>query len=264
MAYYFRLIRAFMSTAFQRETAFRANFVFNLLNSSLGLIINLSGLSILYGQIDSLKGWTYPQALILLGVYSVVGTLLDINLWPSLNTMGGEDGEIWQGTFDFTLLKPVNTQFYVSFRSWDLWQFFDLLVGLIILGWGLYLLDLPVIPANLLWFLLMLFVAVILGYSILLILETGAFYYLGTPLTWFFSSIMSLSRYPITIYPGWIRIILTWIIPVAFMVTIPTQALVGTASIKLMASGILLAAILFWLSSLFFRRSLRRYTSASS
>lgn len=264
MKYYFRLIRAFIRTAFQRETAFRTNFFVNLLNSSLGLIINLAGLNILFGQVDSLQGWTYPQSLILLGVYSIVGTLLDINLWTSLNTMGGEDGEIWLGTFDFTLLKPVNTQFYVSFRSWDLWQFFELLVGLSILCWGLFLLDQPLNPAHLAWFLLMLIVALVVGYAILLILETGSFYYLGTPLTWFFSSIMNLSRYPVVIYPSWIRTILTWVIPVAFMVTVPTQALLGTASLRLMAAGIILAAILFWLSSVFFQRSLRRYSSASS
>ena len=265
MGHYLRLIRAFARTSFQRETAFSANFFISLFRTGLGLTADLAGLSILFDQVEIFHGWTYPQALTLLGFFLLISTLLDINLWISLNTIGGEDGEVWQGTFDFTLLKPINTQFYVSFCSWDLWMFFDLLIDLTVLGWGLSLLDQPINLGNMVWCLLMLGVAVSLSYSILLILETGAFYLdMGAPLTWIFSAFMTMGRYPVTIYPAWIRPILTWIIPVAFMATIPTQALIGTASIKMMISGVLVAVALFWLSSLFFRRSLRRYISASS
>ena len=264
MRYYLRLVRTFARVSFQAETAFRANFFINLFRSSLGLVANLAGLSILFSQVEVFNGWTYPQALTLLGFFSLINTLLDVNLWVSLNTIGGEDGEVWQGTFDFTLLKPLNTQFYVSFRSWDIWQFFDLVADLVILSWGIAHLQQPITLGNIVWCLLMLTVAIVLSYSILLVLETGSFYYLGAPLTWIFSAFMSMGRYPITIYPTWMRPALTWLVPVAFMATIPTQALIGTASIRLMVAGILVAAVSFWLSSLFFRRSLRRYSSASS
>lgn len=264
MAHYFRLIRAFLRTSFQRETAFRANFYIYLLNTSLSLIAGLAGLSILFGQVESFQGWTYAQALTLLGIFMLVGNLLDIVFWPSMNTIGGPDGEVWQGTFDFTLLKPLPTQFYISFRSWSLWSFFDLIPSLSILGWGIWQLDQPIQLANLFWFVLMLGVAVCLGYSIVLILETGVFYYLGAPLTWIFSAIMSMGRYPVAIYPAWIRTILTWIIPVSFMTTVPTQALIGTASAWTMAGGMALAVLLFGISSFFFKRSLKRYSSASS
>jgi ABC-2 type transport system permease protein len=264
VAYYLRLIRAFMRTSFQRETSFRSNFYINLLNTCLNLVTGLAGVSILFGQMESFQGWTYAQALTLLGVFMLVGTLLDINLWPSLNTMGGLDGEIWVGTFDFTLLKPVNTQFYISFRNWEFWQFVELVIDLAVLGWGVSLMGQGFTAVDLLWFLLMLLMAVVLGYAILLILETGAFYYLGAPLTWIFSAIMSMGRYPIGIYPGWIRLILTWIVPVGFMVTVPTQALIGTASPRMMLASIGMATVLFYLSALFFRRSLKRYASASS
>jgi ABC-2 type transport system permease protein len=73
-----------------------------------------------------------------------------------------------------------------------------------------------------------------------------------------------MGRYPVAIYPAWIRTILTWIIPVSFMTTVPTQALIGTASAWTMAGGMALAVLLFGISSFFFKRSLKRYSSASS
>jgi ABC-2 type transport system permease protein len=75
---------------------------------------------------------------------------------------------------------------------------------------------------------------------------------------------MYTGRFPIGIYPEWIRLLLTWVVPVGFMVTIPTQALLGSASPGLLAAGIGLAGLLFVAASAFFRRSLRKYASASS
>ena len=253
-----------MRFSIQREMAFSVNFYIRVLYSILFLVMGLAGVSILFGQVEDFQGWTYPQALTLLAVYMIFTSLLDLNLWPSLNTMGGMDGEVWRGSFDFTLLKPLNTQFLVSFRAWDMWQLIDLVIALVVLGRGLFLLGGQLTLGNILLFLLMLAVALILGYSILLVLETVVFYYTGVPLTWVFSSIMFTGRYPISIYPHWIRLLLTWVVPVGFMVTIPTQALIGTASPGMIVAGVGMAALLFLAASAFFHRSLRRYASASS
>ena len=262
--YHLRLIRSFIRLSVQREMAFQANFYIRLMYTILYLVMGLVGVSILFGQVESFQGWTYPQALTLLGVYMIFTALLDLTLWPSLNIMGGLDGEVWRGSFDFTLLKPLNTQFLVSFRAWDMWQLIDLVIALVVLGRGLFLLGGQLTLGNILLFLLMLAVALILGYSILLVLETVVFYYTGVPLTWVFSAIMFTGRYPIGIYPQWIRLLLTWIFPVGFMVTIPTQALLGTSAPGMLAAGAGMALLLYLAASAFFRRSLRKYVSASS
>ena len=46
------------------------------------------------------------------------------------------EGEVWTGRFDFTLLRPVNTQFLASFAHWRLFALFDLVLGLGVLGAG--------------------------------------------------------------------------------------------------------------------------------
>ena len=264
MRHHVRLIWAYFRTSLQRETAFQANFYINVMNTALGLFSGLAGITILFSQVETFQGWTYPQALALLGVFMTIGPLLNLFIWPSLNTLGDLGGEVWQGTFDFTLLKPVSAQFQITFRNWGLWEVVNLAVGLAVLGRALTLMGQSLTPSNLAAFIFSMVIAMLIGYSILLILTTGVFYYLGAPLSWVFGILIEMGRYPIGIYPYWIRLLLTWVIPVGFMTTIPTQVLVGQGQGVMLLSGAVLALLLLLVSSVFFRRSIKRYASASS
>jgi ABC-2 type transport system permease protein len=71
-------------------------------------------------------------------------------------------------------------------------------------------------------------------------------------------------RWPVSIYPGWLRFALTFIVPVAFAVTVPAQALAGTLTWQVLAGACVFAAALFAAARLFWKAGLRRYGSASS
>ena len=89
------------------------------------------GVVVLFGQVeDGAAAGTFASTLALLGVYLTVSALRGLFIGPSLDALAGMDGEIWSGKFDFTLLRPVNTQFLVSLRKWRLFALFDLLLGL--------------------------------------------------------------------------------------------------------------------------------------
>jgi ABC-2 type transport system permease protein len=250
--------------AFQQEAAFRANFVINLLNTALNFIVGIAGVAILFSQVETIQGWTFSQTLALLGIYLLVGALRDLCIGPSLDTLGGMDGDVWQGRFDFTLLKPVHTQFLVSVRHWRLWAVFDLILSLFILGKALVELGGQLSLFNLAAFLLALMVSVTIVYAILLLLVSGVFWYQGVPLIWIFGTVIQMGRYPVGIYPGWLKTMLTWIVPVGFITTVPVEALTGQASATILIGGIVLAVSLLLAASSFFRLSLRHYTSASS
>jgi ABC-2 type transport system permease protein len=113
-------------------------------------------------------------------------------------------------------------------------------------------------------FIAALLVSLLLVYSVLLILASAAFWYLGTPLMWIFDSLIQTGRYPVGIYPGFLRIVLTWVIPVGFIITVPAQALSGSPGIPALAGGAGLAVFMLSLSAVFFRSSLKKYSSASS
>jgi ABC-2 type transport system permease protein len=161
-------------------------------------------------------------------------------------------------------LKPLNTQFYVTFRSWRIYSLIDLVLGAGVIGLAASRASVPVSALNLLTFFVSLCAGVVVLYSLLLAFSALVFWSPGFLFTWVFDSLFQLARYPVGIYPPWLRIILTWIIPVGIITTIPAQALNGAAplSVILISAGV--AVVLFAAASRFFRFGLRRYTSASS
>ena len=73
-----------------------------------------------------------------------------------------------------------------------------------------------------------------------------------------------MARYPVGLYPGWLRLALTWVVPVGLITTLPAQALSGALAPGMLAGGSCLALGLFFGATVLFRRGLRRYASASS
>jgi ABC-2 type transport system permease protein len=264
MKYYGRLIWLFFRTSVQEEAAFRLNFAINILTTILNLGSGILGLLILFSQVETVQGWTFPQTLTLLAVYLFVLALRDLVIGPSMNALGGIDGEVWTGRFDYTLLKPAPLQFLVSVRKWRIWAVVDLLLSLIILAIALAHLQQTVTWLQAGLFVFSMLLALLILYAILLILASLSFWAQGVPLDFVFNSFIQLGRYPVGIYPEWLRLLLTWIVPVGFMTTIPIQLLTEDLSPGVLLSGTLLALFLFWLASHFFRASLHRYASASS
>jgi ABC-2 type transport system permease protein len=82
--------------------------------------------------------------------------------------------------------------------------------------------------------------------------------------TWVFDGLFQLARYPIGLYPGWTRFLLTWVIPVGVITTLPAQALTGKAVMPDLLAAIGLAFGLYLSASLLFKFNVKRYSSASS
>jgi ABC-2 type transport system permease protein len=259
-----RLITAFMQASFQEEAAYRANFFISLLTSLFNLVTGISGVVVIFSQVDSIQGWDLPSTMSLLGVYLIVSAIRGLFIGPSLESLSGMDGEIWTGAFDFTLLQPVNTQFLVSLRRWRWFASIDLLLGMGVLVVGVIRLGVSLSFGQLLSFLLTLLAGMLVLYAILLVFAALIFWSPGVLSTWVFDGIFQLGRYPMGMYPGWVKIILTWIIPVGVITTIPAQSLTGTLSNTGLFTSLGVSVLLIVLSSALFRVGLKRYTSASS
>jgi ABC-2 type transport system permease protein len=259
-----RLIAHFMRASFQEEAAYRANFFISLLYSLLNLGTGFLGVMVIFGQVESVHGWTFEATLALLGVYLMVSALRSLFIGPGLEALAGMDGEIWTGKFDFTLLRPLNIQFLVSLRKWRLFALFDLLLGLGVLGAAMAQPGFSLTAFQLGTFALALSSAVLILYAILLVFAGLVFWSPGVLFTWVFDSLFQMARYPVGIYPGWLRFILTWIVPVGVITTLPAEALTGSLSTITLGGGLGLALLLAVGASVLFRVGLRRYASASS
>jgi ABC-2 type transport system permease protein len=72
------------------------------------------------------------------------------------------------------------------------------------------------------------------------------------------------SRYPIDIYRPWVRSLLTFVLPLAFITTFPAGMLTRNASWNVIWAAMLMAPIMLLLASWFWRFGLRRYSGASA
>jgi ABC-2 type transport system permease protein len=259
-----RLIRIFIETSVKNETAYRANFLVSLLNSLLNFGTGLLGVIVLFGQIETVGGWSFASTLAVLGVYLTVGAVRDLFISPSLDALTGMDGEVWVGTFDFTLLRPVDTQFLASVRRWRLFALFDLLLGLGVLATAAARLGTSITAAHLITFLVTLAAGTITLYAVLLAFSGLVFWSPGFLFSWVFDGIFQMARYPVRLYPGALRLLLTWIVPVGVITTIPAQALTGELSPAALIGSLSFSIVLLVGASILFRGGLRRYTSTSS
>jgi ABC-2 type transport system permease protein len=261
---YLRLVGLCALASAQQELAHRANFFISLLHSLLNLGTGVLGLVVLFGQVESVRGWDFASTLALLGVYLTLGALRQLFIGPSLDALAGMGGEVWTGSFDFTLLRPVDVQFLASFRHWRPLALLDLGLGLGVLGIALAQLGHSLALPQLAAFVLALGAGLAALYSILLVFAAMIFWSPGFLFTWVFDGVFQLARYPVGVYPAWLRLTLTWIVPVGVMTTVPAQALSGDLTPGILAGSVALAAALLVVSSALFRLGLRRYASASS
>lgn len=262
MARHLRIIRMFITASAQQDMAYQANFAISLLNTIIRFVTGWLGLVIVFEQADTLNGWGYAPALAVLGVYLLVGALRDLVIGPSLNQLAGLEGDLWRGTFDFVLLRPANTQFLVSVRQWQIFAVLDGVMALLVITAAGTQITLT--AANLLAFLLLLFAGITTLYALMLIFSSLLFWSPGFLFTWVFDGIFQMARYPVGIYPGALSLLLTWVIPIGIITTVPAQALAGEVSPPMMLAALVFAALAFTVASALFYRATKRYASASS
>lgn len=264
MRRHIRLIRTFIRASAQQETAYRANFAISLFHSLLNFATGVLGIVVLFDQVEAIHGWDFTSTLAVLGVYLTLSALRSLFMSPSFDALAGMDGEVWLGTLDFTLLRPVDTQFLASFRQWRLFALFDLLLGLGVLGAALVEMAHALSMSEIAAFVVALASGSAVLYAILLAFAGLVFWSPGFLFSWLFNDLFQMARYPVGIYPGALRLVLTWIVPVGVMTTIPARALTGDLPVELLAGSLVFAGVLVGGASILFRTGLRRYASASS
>ena len=153
------------------------------------------------------------------------------------------------GTLDFTLTKPEDAQLLVSIQRVAIWSLLDLLMGAGVLITALIRLGKTVGLGEASQFVGMLLAGAVIVYSFWLILASLSFWLVRVEnLLEIFQSMYQAGRWPVSLYPGWLRFALTFIIPVAFATTIPAEALTGRLGSTTLFGAVGLAILLFILA----------------
>lgn len=257
-----RLLWLYMRLAVLHELTYRVNFVVQVLTSAIGLAGSLLFLAVLQGHADRLAGWGRAELLVLWGVFYVLTGLTGMVVQPSLQHFMDD---VRTGALDFVLTKPPDAQALVSIRQVEVWKVVDVAVGIGLLGLAISDLEGRIGAAQAAAFALALLAGAAIAYSCCLMLATVAFWSVRVENALIlFLSFWEAGRWPVGVYPPWLRGFLTFVVPVALATTVPAEALTDRLGAPTLATSIALAALLLLLSRWLWRRGVRRYSGASS
>lgn len=243
------------------EVQYRANFVASVLGTSFWIVTALLTLAVFFRHTTRLGDWDYWEVVVLLGVFNTLTGVIEAVLRPGIGHLAGE---VKTGDLDLVLAKPVDAQAFVSFRRLDVWRLSDVVLGLALAGYALVRLHhLPTL-AQLVAFALALAAAALVVYAIWVVLMSLAFWFVSVEnLSVLFDAVYEGARYPVSAYPGALRFVFVYLIPIAWTTTIPASALTGRLNPVFGLVAAVVGAVAFALARLVWRTALRRYAGAS-
>ncbi len=218
---------------------------------------------VVFGNRKGVAGWTFEEALVVVGWFMVMKGVLEGAVNPSLAAVVDH---IRKGTLDFVLLKPADAQFLVSTQKFAPWRIADVAAGIVTFAVAFHRLGRAPEPAHVLAAILMLGCAALIIYSLWILVISAAFFVVKVDnLSFLFVSIFDAARWPADVFRGLLKLFFTWVVPLAIMTTFPARALLGKDFGPASAASALLGAVAFAaVARLIWRRSIGRYTSAAS
>jgi ABC-2 type transport system permease protein len=258
----FKLLSAFLKVNIQMSLAYRADTIVNILLNLMWLGWELLSLSIIFNNTETIGGWGFGDLIALLGVFRLVNTLMIALIWPNTEKF---NQSIRDGSMDYTLLQPINSMFLVTFSRINVWRVWDLILAIVLIVIGINISGDITSPPNILTFILLTVSGAIVIYSLWIVLIALTFWFtkFDNNVT-ILSALLDAGRYPVTVYPVWLRIIVTFIIPIAVATTVPLQALRGELILSRVLMFIAIGIVSFLIASQVWKAGLKQYSGASS
>ena len=260
MGRYFHVLKLFWGAAIAAELEYRINFVLAAVSSLGNLAGSLFGLFLFYRTGYRFSGYSWEEALVVLGIFTLLQGFSSTFLEPNLSRIVDR---VQQGTLDFVLLKPISSQFWLSANTVSPWGIPDLIFGAVLVLYATIKLGVEI--GNYFLTAIPLLFGTITLYSIWFMLGATSIWFVKIyNVTEVLQGLLEAGRFPMAAYPAAYRFFFTFVVPVAFLTTVPAEAMLGRGEILWTAGAGILAIGLLFLSRYFWQFALRFYTSASS
>ena len=257
-----RSIARFWSSSLAAEMEYQFNLLIEVAATLITLAGSLFTLSLFFGHGQQLGGWSWDAALVVLGIYTLLNGFSSTLLRPNL---GNLVKQVQSGGLDFVLLKPMDSQVWLSLRTLSPWGLPEMLLGLALVVVGTIRSGARPDAITILTGGLMVLAGVTILYSLWFVLAATSIWFVKIwNATEVLRSLLAAGQYPVSAYPPALRLVFTTLLPVAFLTTGPAEALLGLANGRSVLAGIALAGLSLLGSRALWRLALRHYTSASS
>jgi ABC-2 type transport system permease protein len=278
---YAKVFCTFARNSLIRDMTFRTNFILDCISSASWTLMNVGFYLLIFHHAPSIgpeSGWGKYEFFVFLATTWFINSIVQAFLMPNAD----EFSELIRtGNLDFALLKPIDTQFLISFQRVEWSSLVNVVTGLILLGISLWKLTTRAEnPLVLEWYAMLAYpVYILLGVAILyslMISLAATSIWLGRNQSlydfWFY--ITTFARYPMEIYRrGWglpLWGFFTFVVPVLVVVNVPARLIAQPLRPRawwewpLAGFAVIATAACVLGSRWLFKRALFSYRSASS
>ncbi|WP_417847881.1 ABC transporter permease [Thalassoglobus sp.] len=267
---YFRVWAMFFRNSLIREMTFRGNFLIELVTRAFWFAAQLVLFDLIYRHVPTIQDWSREEYFGFMATGMLINAFVEAFFMPNCANFSEL---IRTGDLDFVLLKPIDTQFLISFQKVNFAMVNQLLLAGALLWYAIAQAGVTVTLGTAFVFAMLVAVGVAFFYSLMIALAATSVWFgrnQGLYDFWFYITIFA--RYPQGFYRQSFGGEMLWfgfsfIIPILLVVTVPSRYLLGKVltpnwTVLLIAPGATL--ILLLISRRVFNWSLSNYRSASS
>ena len=259
---YLKVYKNFLHTSFASELEYKTNILIDLITAILSLIGSIFLLSIFFQNNASIGNWEFEEALIIQGIYTILNGITNTWFNPNLSEIVKH---IREGTLDFVLLKPIDSQFFISLKKINPSGFLEIMLGICLLLFCIRINQINLNLSFLILFLITITCSICILYSLWFFISTTTIWFVKTwNATEVLRSFLYVGRFPLNSFSFSLRIFFSVFIPIAFITTIPSEVFLGLSQSWKILLEIIVALVFLITSRKFWLFALKFYSSASS
>lgn len=258
-----RMHRIFIAQDLKKMMEYKIDFLTGAVSFLLGQAVNIAFLWIIFSQIPELKGWDYNEIIFIYG-FSLLPKALDHLFCDNLWMVGYSI--VAKGEFDKYLTRPINPLFTVIVEKFQVDALGELIVGVALIASTIGKVSIEWSIINVLLFFLVLPFATLIYTGIKILTSSLAFWIKRSgQITHVFYMVNDFAKYPTTIYNGFVRTVITYIIPFAFTAFYPASYfLTGENPLFNIGLTIVISCALMTISIFVWNKGVSAYESAGS
>lgn len=216
--YYVSIIADYLKTYMKTRMTYRADFWIEVVSDLAFQAMNLFFILVVFQHTNLLAGWSREEIIFVYGYFMVPYGIFScfFNLWDF------SERYIIKGEMDRVLTRPAHNLVQLVLENADPPSLFGSVTGLLVMGYAGYQMGLQ--PA---WYDFLVLGLLVAGSSMIY----GGIYIALTAISFFSDSrtsilpmmwnIQNYGRYPVDIYNKAIKMLLTWVLPFAFVGVYP-------------------------------------------
>lgn len=241
---------------------YRGNFWFWVIVSTMWTFFNFFFFDLIVGSRGNIAGWNRDEMYILLATF----TMIDAFTWSFFyHNMQEYISSIFNGTMTITLTRPISPQYLLSIQANSYTNIPRFFIGLATLLITIQKMQLQVSLLSVIEFIVFFILSLLFIYSAWFIVATFSFWVDRLDnINELVPSTRRVWQVPKEVYTGLLSTLFTVIMPFALVASLPSEILLGKATAGWLVFYALFTIGLFFVSTLFFRISVKKYSGTAN